>query len=75
MDNDTHFKLPSLERWGSLPRKEKHVVEEQEAKHAALSRAALPFLAARGSLEPASSLVSQVAKAAFFELPGFPKQV
>lgn len=45
------------------------MVEEQEVKNAALSRAALPFLAAADSLEPASALVSQISKAAFLSFP------
>lgn len=45
MDNDTHFKLPSLGKRVCQEKKKKNVVEEREAKNAAFSRAALPCLA------------------------------
>lgn len=44
-------------------------------QHAARSRAILLSLAVPDSLEQASAFVFQVSKAAFFELPGFLRQV
>lgn len=63
--NATYLKLPSL---GEHAEK-KNMAKEQKGKHASLSGAALPFLAASNSLEPDSDLASQILKAAFWSFP------
>jgi len=78
VDNDTHFKLPSLgkrvcqEKKTTTTTTKKKLVEEREAKNAAFSRAALPCLATPHSLDSTSPLVSQVSKAAFMSSPVSP---